>query len=241
MNEDTSNRGQLTRRFLADPLPWALWLMMRRTASRLKSAYLGWLFGARRLYLGPGCRISGSRFMQFGSNLHAQGNLWMQAISAYNHQKFEPRITIGNHVSFSERVHITSIEKIEIGDRVLIGSGVYIGDHHHGSYRGEGQSHPGTGPIYRTLGGGGPVSIGDDVWIGDNAVIIGPVSIGRGSIIGANSVVRRDVPEWTIAAGAPARVIKRFNAASSQWERIEDDAFADAPALPAQRFRDSRA
>jgi len=64
------------------------------------------------------------------------------------------------------------------------------------------------------------VVIGDDVWIGENAVIVGPLSIGRGSIIGANSVVRRDIPDRTIAAGAPAREIKRFDPSSGQWKRI---------------------
>ncbi len=241
MNQNPSPPSRVSKHFLADPWLWALWLLVRRTASVLKSAYLGWLFGAPRLYLGPSCRISGSRFIHFGSNLHAQGNLWLHAISAYNQQRFEPRIAIGNHVSFSERVHITCIEKIEIGDRVLVGSGVFIGDHHHGSYRGSQQSHPDTGPIYRPLGGGGPVSIGDDVWIGDNAVILGPVSIGRGSIIGANSVVCRDIPERTIAAGAPARPVKRFSEATSQWERIHEDALAEAPAFPARTFRGSRA
>ena len=64
--------------------------------------------------------------------------------------------------------------------------------------------------------------IGDDVWIGDNAVIVGPVTIGRGSIIGANSVVRRNIPERTMAAGAPSRAIKRFSESTGQWEPMGD-------------------
>lgn len=83
--------------------------------------------------------------------------------------------------------------------------------------------------------------IGDDVWIGDNAVIIGPVSIGRGSIIGANSVVRRDVPDQTIAAGVPARPIKQFENATSQWERICADGPQGNALTPDEQFRDSRA
>jgi lipopolysaccharide O-acetyltransferase len=149
--------------------------------------------------------------------------LWLHAISAFNQRQFQPSITIGDRVSFSERVHITCIEKVHIGNGVLIGSGVYIGDHHHGDYSGGRQSHPDTPPILRDLGGGGPVIIGDNVWIGDNAVIIGPVSIGTGAIIGANSVVRREVPAYTMAAGAPARPIKQFNHSTGQWERVWAD------------------
>lgn len=210
----------MNKHLLADPIPWALWRMIRRTGSKLKSAYLGWLFRAPGLYLGPGCNVIGSRFIRFNANVYAQGHLWLEALSVYKEQRFQPSIEIGEDVSISERVHITCIEQIHIGKRVLIGSGVYIGDHQHGVYSGAEQTHPDIAPACRLLGGGGPVMIGDDVWIGDNAVIIGPVSIGRGSIIGANSVVRRDVPERTIAAGTPARELKRFNETTGQWESI---------------------
>jgi acetyltransferase-like isoleucine patch superfamily enzyme len=232
MNELSSKPGPIRRRLLADPLPWALWLIVRRTASKVKSAWLGWIFGARRLYLGPGCRVSGSRFIHFGADVYAQGHLWLEAVSSYNGQRFHPSILIGDHVSFSERVHLSSIDLIQIGRRVLVGSGVYIGDHQHGAYNGPAQTHPEIPPALRPLGGGGPVTIGDDVWIGDNAVILGPVSIGRGSIIGANSVVRGDIPERSIAAGAPARVLKQFSEITNQWETVngiseDPEAFTD--------------
>ena len=79
------------------------------------------------------------------------------------------------------------------------------------------------------------MTIGDNVWIGDNAVIIGPVSIGAGAIIGANSVVRRDVPAWTIAVGAPAMPVKRFNGPSGEWERVWAD---DSRGTPARRDKE---
>jgi lipopolysaccharide O-acetyltransferase len=67
------------------------------------------------------------------------------------------------------------------------------------------------------LGGGGPVVIQHDVWIGDNVVIVGPVTIGAGAIIGANTVVRRDVEPATMVAGTPAKVIKSYDPAASRW------------------------
>ena len=223
VNKNTIPPSRLARYFLADPFPWAVWLLVRRACSVLKSTYLGRVFGGRGLYLGPGCRVSGSRFIRFGADFYAHGHLWLEALTSYNGQRFQPRIEIGDEVSVSERVHISCIDRVRIGRRVLVGSGVYIGDHHHGIYSGVEQTHPDVPPAQRPLGGGGPVFIEDDVWIGDNTVIVGPVSIGRGSIIGANSVVRRDIPERTIAGGAPARVIKRFNQATHQWERIAGD------------------
>lgn len=56
---------------------------------------------------------------------------------------------------------------------------------------------------------GRPVVIGDDCWIGGNVVILPGVTIGRGCTIGAMSVVSRDVPEFSVAMGQPARVVKR--------------------------------
>jgi acetyltransferase-like isoleucine patch superfamily enzyme len=55
----------------------------------------------------------------------------------------------------------------------------------------------------------GPTRIGDNVWCGANVVVTSGVTIGRRSVIGANSVVTSNLPEFSIAAGAPAKVIKK--------------------------------
>ena len=95
-----------------------------------------------------------------------------------------------------------------------------VRDHNHGIYNGEAHSSPEEAPAYRLLGGGGPVVIGENVWIGDNSVIIGPATIGKGAIVGANSVVRGVVPANTIVAGAPARPIKIFNSSTGSWDKV---------------------
>jgi acetyltransferase-like isoleucine patch superfamily enzyme len=63
----------------------------------------------------------------------------------------------------------------------------------------------------------GKIVIEDDCWIGANVTITRDVTIGRGSVIGANSVVTRDIPEYSVAVGVPARVIR--NRRSGKWER----------------------
>ena len=55
------------------------------------------------------------------------------------------------------------------------------------------------------------IKIGDTVWIGEKAAILGGVSIGNGAIIGANTVVTHDVPAYSIAVGCPARIINNTN------------------------------
>jgi lipopolysaccharide O-acetyltransferase len=212
--------GRLSELLVADPPLWAAWVLLGRLGSKAKSAIAGRLLRAPGLYLGPGCVIRGSRFIRFGRRVYAHGHLWLEAVSEYRGQRFSPRIEIGDGVSFSEGVHISSIERISIGERVLFGSRVYVSDHNHGLYKGPGQSSPEEPPAERALGGGGAVEIGDNAWIGDNVVIVGPLRIGRGSIIGANSVVRADVPDSTMAAGVPARPLRRFDALSGAWGKL---------------------
>ena len=175
--------------------------------------------GAPGLYLGSGCRIIGGRRVCFGKGFHAERNLWLEAVTRWGSQSFVPEIAIGDYVYCSDGVHITSIESIRIGSGCLFGSKIYVSDHNHGIYSGEQQSSPDQPPPNRILGGGGPVVIGDNVWVGDNAVILGPAMIGRGAIVGANSVVHGVVPANTIVAGAPARPVKVFNSGSGTWDK----------------------
>ena len=64
-------------------------------------------------------------------------------------------------------------------------------------------------PIKRPIYSKGPVIIGDNVWIGDKATILPGVTIGDGAVIAANAVVTKDVPAFCVAAGNPARIIKK--------------------------------
>lgn len=148
-------------------------------------------------------------------------NLWLEAVSEYAGKQYSPIIVLGDRVKMSDRVHITAINEIRIGDDVLIGSNVYVSDHNHGAYNGiDGvQSRPDEAPAERELHSTGAVIVEGNVWLGDNVNIVGPLKIGYGSIVAANSVVRKDVPSCTIVAGSPARVIKIFNKLTQQWEK----------------------
>jgi acetyltransferase-like isoleucine patch superfamily enzyme len=64
------------------------------------------------------------------------------------------------------------------------------------------------------------IIINDDVWIGANSVITAGVTIGKHAIIGAGSVVTKDIPPYSVAAGNPARVIKKYNFEMGSWQRV---------------------
>jgi acetyltransferase-like isoleucine patch superfamily enzyme len=203
----------------ANPLGIAIVLLIRRFWNKAKSAAMGAILRAPGLELGPGCRVLGAKHISFGKAVYAGRNLWLEAVTSYGVERFDPRISIGDHVRFSDSVHISATSTIAIGPYTLFGSNIYVSDHSHGVYTGEGQSRPDQPPAHRRLGGGGPVVIGQNVWIGDNSVILGPANIGAGAIIGANSVVRGEVPSNTVAAGAPAKPIRVFNFKTGLWDR----------------------
>lgn len=128
-------------------------------------------------------------------------------------------ITFGNNVEINDYVHIASALNVEIGNDVLIASKVYISDINHGKYRGENQDSPYSKPNDRSLSAE-KITICDNVWIGESCCILPGVSIGKGSIIGALSVVTKDIPEYSIAVGAPAKVIKKYDFDTQSWMLI---------------------
>lgn len=198
----------------------AMLLIAGRSWIRLKSIFLGFALNAPGLHLDAGSRIIGTRCVSFGRGVFVGRNLWLEAVTSYRSQRFDPKITIGDYVCFSDSVHISAITSIAIGSHTLFGSKIYVSDHNHGIYSGELQSRPDEPPAYRSLGGGGPVVIGENVWIGDNCIILGPANIGDGAIIGANSVVRGSVAAKTMVSGAPAKPIKTFNSVTRSWEKV---------------------
>ena len=109
-------------------------------------------------------------------------------------------IQIGEDTRLNRGCTLTSYAQIRIDDFTIIGEFVSIRDANHGLKRGE--------PMRYQPHTCEQILIGRDVWIGRGSCILPGVTIGEGAVIGANSVVTKDVPEFGIAAGVPARVIK---------------------------------
>ena len=127
-------------------------------------------------------------------------------------------LIIGKNCEIGDNVHIVAHEKVVIGDNCLMASKIFISDTSHGDYAGENQSSPNTPPNDRNLITK-PVSIGNNVWIGENVCILPGVRVGSGCIISANSVVIKDIPDNCIIAGAPAKLVKIYSANNNKWER----------------------
>ena len=150
----------------------------------------------------------GQKRISIGDYTCIQSHSVLGCWERYGEERFSPSLTIGDHCSIGGYNHITACNKITIGDGLLTGRFVYIGDNAHGGLSLEEAVIP---PVERKLQSKGEVVIGNNVWIGDKATILAGVHIGDNVIIGANSVVTKDVPSNTMAAGVPARIIKSLN------------------------------
>lgn len=126
-----------------------------------------------------------------------------------------PVIELGEETYVGHRVVFRAGHGITLGKRCYVAS--YV------SFTGD-PGHP-LDPVRRRTEAApveelGTVVVGDDVWIGEGALILGDVTIGDGAVVGARSVVTKDIPPFTVAAGAPARAVKRI------------ETVATAPAAP---------
>ena len=124
-----------------------------------------------------------------------------------------PTIIIGNKTMISFNFTALSAGKLTIGDNCLFASDVFISTEDHGMIPG------GEKYIEQPLTSK-DVTIENNCWIGEKVCILAGVHVGQWSIIGSGAVVTHDVPEYSIAVGNPARVIKRFNFQSWAWEKV---------------------
>ncbi len=128
------------------------------------------------------------------------------------HALFEPgvwitapgdaRVRIGGGTFLNLGVMVAAVALVEIGDHCMLANGAFVTD---GNHRFDDPARPVPWQGFTTKG---PTRIGDNCWLGANVVVTGGVTIGERCVIGANSVVTHDIPAFSIAAGAPAAVLR---------------------------------
>jgi acetyltransferase-like isoleucine patch superfamily enzyme len=180
----------------------------RRLCSAIVASRLGKAPG--HVYLGKDCVILGHQYVHLEGRFVALARNRIEAIDRHGEQRFTPRLHIGDGVSMEYDCHIGCIDEVRIGAGVLMASRIYISDHSHGGTTAGDLALP---PNSRPVISKGPVIIEDDVWLGEGVAVMPGVRIGCSSIIGANAVVTHDIPPFSVAIGAPARVIKTLQVA----------------------------
>lgn len=132
--------------------------------------------------------------LEIGPHVYFEPGVWITSDTG--------RISIGAGCFLNLNVMVAAVERVELGEHCMLANGCLITD---GDHRYDDPDRPVPWQGFTTKG---PVSIGDNVWLGANVVVTSGVAIGRRSVIGANSVVTQDIPAFSIAAGAPAKVLK---------------------------------
>lgn len=150
----------------------------------------------------------GLKSVKIGNSVWIQEHTIIGCWTEYRGQNFTPSISIGNNCNIGAYNHISACNKIVIGDGLLTGRHVIINDNSHGGLSYEEADIP---PAQRKLTIKGEVIIGNNVWIGDKAAVLSGVHVGNNVIIAANAVVTKDVPDNSLVAGVPAKVIKRLS------------------------------
>lgn len=154
---------------------------------------------SRSLYIGNGFRFINSKGIKFGTNVGLGIMTRLECHSKQNKSNIlEPVITFGNKTSFGDYLHIGAMNGVNIGSNVLGGSNILIIDHNHGHPSVDMKTKSNTAPRDRLLHSKGKIIIEDNVWIGDNCIILPGSHIGFGAIISANSVVDGYVSSHTI-------------------------------------------
>jgi len=174
---------------------------------------------APKSQIGARCRIDRPWCLEAGARLNAESDVYLKIVSDDAVLKF------GDHVFIGRGSEFDVICQVSVGDHTVIAPGCFVTDHNHG-----------IAPHSRVDQQqciSNAVSIGTDVWLGTNVVVLPGVRIGDGAVVAAGAVVTRDVPAMAVIAGVPARIL-RYRDRDSAQQVTEDrnlNEFSDSPPL----------
>jgi len=177
---------------------------MRRVAlrARLQRPYWRWRFrsfGDDSVLYKPDW-VYGPHQIEIGERVLILAHIWLSA-ERQTWERAEAAVTLGDGVAIRPYCTISAADSVEIEDNVVLSAFTTVVDSDH-TWRGGREENIVWNPLETS-----PIRIGRGTWVGERAAILRGSSIGRFCIIGANSVVRGEVPDFSVAVGAPARVV----------------------------------
>lgn len=194
-------------------------MLFKKIYSRIK--YLPWIilalyykcnygsFSIKSRIIKP-LRVDGKKNIYIMDNVIVQSYTWLASLPLTGDRS---QLRIGRGCVIGHFNHIFATKSIIFHKNVLTADKVYISDNLHG-YE-DVETPIKDQPIVQNR----TVEIGEGSWLGENVCVLG-AHIGKHCIIGANSVVTKDIPDFCIAVGAPARVVKRFDFEQNIWVRV---------------------
>lgn len=167
------------------------WKRAQAMTPLYRRAFRAW--GPGTVMVSP-LKVQGPERISVGRDCSLFPGVWLAA---------EPSgdLVIGNCVYLGHRVHLHAVGSVQIGNGCMLTDDVHVGNGGH-----DPQAKMAVTP-------GAPIIVGNDVFIGQKAMVLGGVTIGDGAVVGAGAVVTKDVPSGTVVAGVPARPVGRTPAA----------------------------
>jgi acetyltransferase-like isoleucine patch superfamily enzyme len=156
--------------------------------------------------------LKNCRYVSLGNGVSIRDGIRMEVV--VSRPSRIPKLSIGNNVLIEQNVHIVCHSRMTIGNDVSIAGHCAIVDVTH-PYEGD---YVDVNIGSRILDQDSFVEIGDGAFLGYGCIVLPNVRIGRRAVIGANAVVTKDVPDYGVAAGNPARLIKTYVPQSGRWE-----------------------
>ena len=190
---------------------------LRMMLAIIKRNVLFW-YWRRRLNIGKDSRIirplriAGGKSICIGNHVIVKEGCWIECQPLTNNHS--PRLVINDGCVLGHFNEIYSTSDIQLDKCVLTADRVYISDNFH-CY-----SDPAIPILKQPIQQNRKVRIGEGSWLGVNVCVMG-ASIGKHCVIGANSVVIHDIPDYCVAVGAPARIVKRYDFSAQQWRKTD--------------------
>lgn len=176
---------------------------------RLRGAHVG-----RGVHFGRDAQIYGHAGIGIGDGVNFGRRV---RIETHRTERGQAQLTIGSGTHVGNDFHAGAALRVLIGRNCMLASGCTILDHDH-DFANPFDPHQAREGVVAA-----PTVIEDSVFLGERVVVLKGVRIGNGCVVGANSVVCSDLPPLTMAAGTPARPVRRFNESTGQWEKLTAD------------------
>ena len=171
-------------------------------------------FGIGSKIYSPVSIILNKKHIFIGKSVHIRQNARIEPIVAWKGVQYNPTIIIEDGVVIEQNLHLACAKYIKIGKNTSISSYVFITDINH-EYKDISQPILLQDLIIKDT------EIGEQCFIGTGVKIMAGTKIGNHCIIGANAVVTHDLPDFCVAAGIPARILKKYNFNTNEWETFK--------------------